>query len=158
MTDTPTTDLDKIDYNARVFVCGMREFRKPSSWVGSHPMDGQMIIASGEWGPRFAAHFLCLQSDADGWARSLRGHFVRAVKLRMMAGQSCNDIGELMPDRDWIICQRAEAKRAAAATEWQARVVAEHGSLDNYLQSTVKGGRRSRSSFRRVGLITPGGM
>ena len=110
---------EKADREARIFVNGLRKAQVPDD----HPMAGQWIPASGEWGPQFRGHPLVRQAEAEGWGRDLRQHCIRVVRRQMFVKQDHSDIDKIMPDDKSIEHWRKQAARVRAADE-RLRVLA----------------------------------
>lgn len=108
--------IDKADYDARVFVNGLRRAQVPEG----HPMHGKLIVASGEWSHRFQGHPWVKQSTTEGWAVELRGHCIRVVKQRMLIRQPYSNLTDLMPPADLVGYWRLNAERAQLAAIWRA--------------------------------------
>lgn len=128
----PEDHLERIDRDARAFVCGTR-------W---HEAERRMVPASGEWGPAFREHPWAQEAERDGWALALRSAVIATVKRRMLADEPYDDVPALMPSQRWIEDRRAWAERARSAAAQRAELIAEHGSLDAAL-----GARRGRTTF-----------
>lgn len=128
---------DQIDYDARVYVNGLRRAQTPEG-------PGALTLATGEWAPRFRAHPWVIQAEAEGWGRELRQHCVGAVKQALAAGVSAPAIETVMPDRELIEHWRKNAKRYALAAEWRERMVDEYGSIEGFLERRRPGLARRR--------------
>ena len=139
MTETMT--LDKADYMARVFVCGLRE---AAGVPASHPLFGKRIIASGEWSTNFLGHPWVKRSQIEGFAPDLRTHCIAAVKARIVAGTDYTNVSDLMPDKAFVEALAAQAARHKAAAEWREQAVAEFDSVDN----AIGRGRRLDRNWR----------
>lgn len=119
----------QADREARIFVNGLRKAQVPDD----HPMAGQWIPASGEWGPQFRGHPLVRQAEAEGWGRDLRQHCIRVVRRQMFVKQDHSDIDKIMPDDKSIEHWRKQAARVRAADEWRAEVLKQYPSVDDYI-------------------------
>ena len=118
--------LDKADYMARVFVCGVRDAEVPEG----HALKGKRIIATGSWSPSFLGHPWVKRAEVDGFSPQLRMHCIRAVRGRIMVGANYTNVTELMPSQALIDHWAQQADRYRLAAEWREAAAAEHGSVD----------------------------
>jgi hypothetical protein len=129
-------DLFDLNKRARVEVHGWRQA------VSEHnpDIDGKWTIDAGGWAPKYAAHPLVQLADSEGWGVNLRQHCVRVVRRQMGLDQPYDDLDKIMPDEGTIRYWQEKASREAAAAQWRAKVIEEHGSMAAYL-SHGKGNR-----------------
>ena len=138
----PDDYLKTVDFRARCFVNG----------TVKNPKTGKDEPHSGHWSRSFRGHPWVEQSISEGWGRDLRQHVIAAVKRRIMSGQSFGAVEELMPDAKWVESVRRHAAAYAEAAKWREQVIAEHGSVDAYLQKSAKGNNAKASgSWKRLG-------
>lgn len=131
----PDGYLEMVAYNARKIVNGMRmktyNKGRPDEYSKLDPADG-------EFSPEFKRQPIVRQSIDEGWDADLRMHCLRLVRRRLMAGASCADPGDMMPNEKWIEAAREKAVRFRRAAEWREGMLAEHGSLDNFLHKNSR--------------------
>src|SRR5690606_8557197 len=124
----PDDYLKTVDFRARCFVNG----------TVKNPKTGKDEPRSGHWSSTCRGHPWVEASIKEGWDRDLSQHVIMAVKRRILQDKPFHVIEELMPDPKWIESVRYHAERYRKAAEWRAKVIAEHGSLEAYLQNASK--------------------
>lgn len=129
------------DRKARIFVCGMRQFKA----VEGHPDNGKMVVASGQWSSAFSSHPWVQKADAEGWATDLRLHCIRVARRQIGLGLPY-DVAGLMPSAEVIAKWRANAERYCEAEQWREDVIASHGDVKNFLNAARNGGVQRRGS------------
>jgi hypothetical protein len=143
--------LYEVDNKARVVVCGLRQAKSPNN----PDLDGKMVVATGEWSPRFRGHPLVRQAEVEGWGRDLRQHCIRVVRRQMGCRLPYDDLDAIMPDAKAIKHWREQAERYAKAAEWRARMVEGFGSYENFLAKS-KPKTANKALPRSLGQIIRG--
>ena len=128
MTEIMT--VERADYAARCFVCGMRR----------HGISGKMEPASGEFSSRFMSHPWVRESITEGWAKELRTHLILTVKRRAMASIPYQNIEELMPPKEWVVNEKHNAWRYRTAREQREE---KYGKVD------------AEYFLRKLGILKP---
>lgn len=133
-------DIEKSDYEARCFVCGMVR-DKNDAWQ----------INTGHWSSRFERHPWVQLADVEAWARELRSVVIGEVARRKRASQPFDSIEDLMPDKAWVEYTQMQARRYKEGAESRNRLAAEYGSLDRALATINRQPKEPNGPARTLG-------